>query len=96
MVKHIVMWNLKKENKEQNAAKIKLQLEALKSVIPEIITMQVGRNFNTAECAYDLILYSEFENEEGLDAYIQHPAHKEIAAFIATVRTARVVGDYAV
>jgi len=94
MIKHIVMWNLKDENKEKNALEIKTRLEALKEVIPQIGSIEVGRNFNDSDVAFDLVLYTEFKTKEDLEIYQNHPAHKAVAKFVAEVRTARVVGDY--
>jgi len=94
MIKHIVMWNLKEENKEKNALEIKTRLEALKTIIPQIHSIEVGRNFNESDMAYDLVLYTEFETKGDLEIYQNHPAHKAVAKFVAEVRTARVVGDY--
>ena len=94
MVKHIVMWKLKEENREENAKIIKERLEALKAVIPEILHIEVGRNFTDSDMAYDLALYTEFESRQDLEVYQNHPAHKAVAAFVAEVRTARAVADY--
>jgi len=96
MIKHIVMWNLKEENKEKNALEIKNKLESLKAIIPQIRSIEVGRNFNESDMAYDLVLYTEFETKEDLEIYQNHSAHKAVAKFVAEVRTARAVGDYEV
>lgn len=94
MIKHIVMWNLKDENKQENMQIIKSRLEGLVGVIPEIKKMEVGINFNRTNMAYDLCLYSEFLTKEDLDIYKNHPKHKEISEFVLSVRTGRVVCDY--
>ncbi len=58
MVRHIVLWNLHEENKEENAAAIKAALEDLNGKIPGLRFLQVGRCYN----GYDLCLYSEFDS----------------------------------
>ncbi len=93
MIRHIVMWKLKEENKEQNARTIKERLEALPNEIPEIKYISVQKNLNTQDAAFDLVLYSEFEDEKALETYQNHPAHKAVSAFVGGVRTDRVVGD---
>ena len=50
MVRHIVLWNLHEENKEENAAAIKAALEDLNGKIPGLRFLQVGRCYN----GYDL------------------------------------------
>jgi len=48
MIKHIVFFNLAEnaegKSKAENAAYIKAELEALKNLIPQIITIEVGIN----------------------------------------------------
>ena len=65
MVRHIVLWNLHEENKEENAAAIKAALEDLNGKIPGLRFLQVGRCYN----GYDLCLYSEFTSKQALNSY---------------------------
>lgn len=96
MVKHIVMWNFLDEaegrTKEENLKLVKEQLEGLAGIIREIRHIEVGISFNPD--GYDAILYSEFDSREALEIYQNHPAHKEVAGYIAKIKTARVAGDY--
>lgn len=98
MIKHIVMWKLKDfaegADKATNAIKAKEMLEALKEDIKEIKAIEVGINIVNDPQAYDLVLYSEFENAEGLEIYQNHPRHKEVGKFIGAIREARTVVDY--
>ncbi len=98
MIKHIVMWKLKDfaegANKEQNARKLKRELEALKNSIPLIGHIEVGINMLPSEAAHDIALYSEFANEKDLDSYQKHPDHIRVADFAAKIRENRVVVDY--
>jgi hypothetical protein len=98
MIKHIVMWKLKDyaegSTKEENAVKIKKDLESLKNSIPLVRRIEVGINMLRSDAAYDVALYSEFDDEKDLDSYQKHPAHVKVADFIAKVREDRVVADY--
>jgi hypothetical protein len=100
MVKHIVMWRLKDVtdfgNKEQMAKEAKIRLEALKDKIEEIVSIEVGINYNTSDMAYDLVLYSEFKNKQGLAIYQDHPEHLKVAKIIRANITSRAVVDYEV
>jgi len=96
MVKHIVMFDFKNENKQENLEKTKMMLEALVESIPTLKSMEVGINFSQEERAMDLSLYSTFEEQAGLEAYATHPAHLEVVAFIKSVATASKVSDYTV
>lgn len=73
---------------------IKKELEALRIEIKEIINIEVGINIVDDPGAYDLVLYSEFANQEDLNIYQKHPAHVKIAEYIGKVRESRVVVDY--
>ncbi|WMW22819.1 Dabb family protein [Methanolobus mangrovi] len=100
MLKHIVMWKLK-ENAEGksnigNALLMKEMLETLKDVIPEIEMIEVGVNENPSAAAYDVVLYSEFRDEEALRIYQNHPEHMKVAEFVGKINEDRVVVDYQV
>ncbi len=98
MIKHIVLWKLKAfaegSSKEQNAEKMKKDLEALKNKISVIRHIEVGFNMIPSEAAYDVALYSEFVNEKDLATYQKHPYHLKVADFVNKVRENRVVVDY--
>lgn len=98
MIKHIVMWKLKDSHegmsKDELVARIKGELEGLKEAIPEIKTMELGRNFNELPVSYDVALYSEFESREHLEIYQKHPEHVKVAQFIRLIRTDVALADY--
>jgi hypothetical protein len=98
MLKHIVLFKLKPAaegaSKEENAKKIKRDLEALKGVIPQIRHIEVGINVIPSETAYDIAIYSEFADEKDLNIYMKHPEHVKVAEYIGKVRESRVVVDY--
>jgi hypothetical protein len=98
MIRHIVLWKLK-ENAEcgdraHNAQKMKAELEALKTKIPQLRHIEVGLNCIASDASYDVALYSSFDSEKDLELYQKHPEHVKVADFIATVRESRVVVDY--
>ncbi len=98
MIKHIVMWRLKEfaagASREENAKKLKESLEDLKDKIEDIKAIEVGINFNSSPAAFDVVLYSEFSDMEGLDAYQNHPEHLKIVDFVGEIRSERAVVDY--
>ena len=98
MVKHIVMWKLhdfaEGMNKDENALRMKQWLEELQSAIPEIQKLEVGINFNNADDAYDIVLYSEFKDKASLEIYQNHPAHIEFKNKIKDIRSDKKVVDY--
>ncbi len=98
MLKHIVLFKLKATaegaSKEENARKIKRDLEELRTKIPQIVHLEVGINALSPEGNYDLAIYSEFANEADLNTYAKHPEHLKVADFVGKVRENRVAVDY--
>ncbi|MCF6158601.1 MAG: Dabb family protein [wastewater metagenome] len=98
MIKHIVVWRLKDfakgTNKIGNAEKIKELLESLRRKIVEIQHIEVGINITGTDASSDVVLYSEFNRIEDLNAYQKHPEHMKVVQFIMEVCTERRVVDY--
>ena len=94
MIKHIVIWRLKEENREENAQKIKESLESLNGQIPGLLHLEVGIDFSKQESSGDIVLYSEFETKEDLDAYIVHPKHVAAGALVREAVCDRRMIDY--
>lgn len=98
MVKHIVMILLKETEpagkRNLHALELKKQLESLKKTVPELLKLEVGLNFNKRPSAYDLVLITEFNSEEDLDKYRNHPAHVEVLKFLKEVTEKTAVVDY--
>ena len=96
MVKHIVMFDFKPENKQENLLKAKRMLEALVDTVPSLKSMEVGLNFSEEDRAMDLSIITTFDDKEGLALYANHPKHLEVVDFIKTVVSQSKVSDYIV
>jgi hypothetical protein len=98
MFKHIVMWKIKDnaegKSKVENITKMKALLESLKAKIPEISEIEVGVNINDSAAAFDVTLYSVFEDENALLTYQKHPEHVKVAEFVSNITEKRCVVDY--
>lgn len=96
MIKHIVMWRLDENagDKAANALELKRQLESLNGRIPGLLRLEVGVDFSKEGESSDVVLYSEFESRQALEAYQVHPAHAEVVPFVKSVRGERRVVDY--
>jgi hypothetical protein len=95
MIKHIVIWKVK-EPKEDIGKKVKEILDTLPSKIAEIKDFEVGINYNDSDRAWDVSLYSSFNNKADLDIYQNHPAHIIAKDYIVSVATQSAVSDYQV
>ncbi len=97
MIKHIVMWNfietLSAEEKREAAVKIKESLEALQTVIPGTLSIQVVTE-PLSSSTRDLALIGEYEDEEALKAYAGHPEHIKAGTFIKQVCKDRTAFDF--
>lgn len=80
MLTHIVVWKYKpeitREQREEHLGKLK----NLPSVIPNIISFNVGFDMLYLERSYDTGLCAVFRDREALDAYTIHPVHMEVAS----------------
>ena len=94
MIVHIVMFKFKDENKALNMAKVKSKLEKLKEKIDVLKSMEVGINFNESERAFDLSLYSTFDNESDLKIYAVHEEHLKVVELVKEVTNESKVVDY--
>ena len=94
MIVHIVMFDFKEENKEENILHVKKLLETLPAKIKALLSMEVGIDLNRSERACDMSLYSTFATREDLDIYATHPAHLEVLGFIKMVVEKTRVVDY--
>lgn len=92
MLKHVVAWQLKEENKEENLQKMKAMLEALVGKIDVIRSLMFGINENGGE--YDAVLLVDFDNEADLKTYDTHPEHMEVRKFIRGVIESRMSADF--
>ncbi len=100
MVKHIVMWRLREHaggnNKAKNAAILKQKLEALGGKIPGLLKIEVGLDFSGTPDSPDVVLYSELESMDALEAYRRHPEHQAVFPFVKEITSERRVVDYEV
>ncbi len=80
MVKHMIIWKIKDEIENKQAAKeaIKVALEGLVGTIDGLLEMHI--HIDGFECsAGDLMMDSTLESKEALEAYQKHPAHQAVA-----------------
>jgi len=100
MIKHIVVWRLKDvalgAGKPENLERARTALEALRDLIPSVRHLEVGLDIGAAHDSWDIVIYSEFDDRAGLDAYQVHPEHVKVAALIGELRELRAAIDYEV
>lgn len=94
MVRHICMFTIENENKENNVQELIIRAEKLKD-IKEIKKFNVVRNTKeTPESNYDIALIFDFENIDALNSYQKSQLHLEFGEFVSSVRVQRACIDY--
>lgn len=99
MIRHIVMWDIAGDTpqaKQRNIDLLRRSFNSLKGRIPGLRHLEIGTNCSSVDYACDVVLYSEFESQEALDAYASHPEHLRVKAEIGAIRIARHQVDYPV
>ena len=93
MIKHVVMWKFKEENKEENMKKARELLLALPCIISELKKMEVHFDIMHTDMSMDMLLDTEFLTVEDMKTYAVHPEHVKVSGFIRSVIESRVVLD---
>jgi hypothetical protein len=95
-----VMWKFKEHaegaDKATNLRRAKLMLDDCADIAPGTVRFEVAIAQSGLECTYDLVLCTEFEDQEALAAYQQHPRHAALKPFMAAVVAERQCMDYLV
>ncbi len=99
MVRHLVLWKYKEGltevEKDNLVLEAKFKLEALKEVIPGILSLKViTKTLPTGSDNCDFMLDSTFINQEALDFYQNHEEHLKAASFVRSIVGSRICVDY--
>jgi hypothetical protein len=80
--------------KSRDAEAVKERLEALASVIPGVQRVDVDFDLGKVQGHWDVVLVSEHDSSEALEAYQVHPEHVEAARFVSSVVRQRACVDH--
>ncbi len=98
MFVHIVFWRIRDgvdgRSKGESAAEMQRRFAALRPKIEGLTRLDIGVDVLHTDASADVALYSEFTSQAAYEAYVTHPAHQEIVAFVKTLATERHVADY--
>ena len=93
MIKHIVMFKLKKRNKE-NIGKIVAALKTLEGNIDVLRSAEIGINFAESKRSYDIVLTAKFDDRNALNEYGTHPNHLPVVETVRSLCSGSVIVDY--
>ena len=98
MLVHIVFWRLKGsangKSAQDNALEMQRRFAALPGVIVDMPRCNLGIDSSRTDQSADVALYTEFTSKAAYEAYVVHPAHQDIVAFVKTIVAERRVADY--
>lgn len=60
-------------------------LERLKTDVPSIRELKVGRNVVHGPKSFDIYYYARFDDADGFAAYMKHPLHLPVMAYVEQV-----------
>jgi hypothetical protein len=80
MLTHIVCWKYKPEMTPEQRVDHVARLRALPSVIPNILSFDVGSDILHLERSFDTGLVAVYPDRAALDFYTDHPEHQTVAA----------------
>ena len=97
MIRHIVMWNVRgdsREEKQANVEHLKRSFDSLRGRVPGLLHLEIGVDASRVDYACDVVLVSEFESRAALEAYATHPEHLRVKQELGEIRTHRHQVDY--
>ena len=93
MIRHVVFFRCKER---EDLEKVYDGLSLL-SEIPHIRNFEIGRNLRAdtiSPDAPDFVVYGEFDGQEQLDAYKNHPVYARSISIVRPLRDMRIAADF--
>lgn len=82
--------------KAANVQQLQRSFHSLRGRVPGLLQLEVGVDGSRVDYACDVVLFSEFESQDALDAYASHPEHLRVKQELGDMRIARHQVDYRV
>lgn len=95
MIEHLVIFKWKAGTAETKMTEIEQSLRALKTRVPGVLDLTVGRNFASRGEGHQTGLFVRLESKAALDGYAVHPAHVEVVETLVKPNLEHIlVADY--
>lgn len=98
-LRHVVTWKLSGETRQardEQAAEIIAALTPLVDTVPSVRAISAHRNELFDGDNWDVTLIADFDDADGLAAYVVHPEHVAAGAVIKRHAVGRVATDFSV
>lgn len=93
MIRHIVMFKIKDEYKDEIPQLVK-NFYGMKGKIEGMLDLEAGADVFHSERSYDLALITVFDSMDSFLAYQTHPVHMPVKKRMHEVRSASVACDF--
>ena len=93
MIRHIVLFRIKDEYKDEIPQLVK-NFYTMKGKVEGMLDLESGADILKSERSYDLALITTFDSMESFNAYQTHPLHVPIRKRMHEVRSASVACDF--
>ncbi len=97
MIRHVINWKLSAEDqtgKDEAFAAIAAAFAPLPHKIPEIKSLQLGRDLAETPGNWDVVLIIDYESTADLAAYQVHPEHEKARAVVVALVSERATVDF--
>ena len=95
MIRHIVMFKIKDEFKDEIPQLVK-NFYGMKGRVEGLLELEAGADVLHSDRSYDLALVTLFDGMASFQAYQTHPAHLPVKKRMHEVRSASVACDFEV
>jgi hypothetical protein len=90
MIRHVALFRWLDGTTDDQVTAAVEGLRALPGQVPSLRAYVVGTDLGLGEGRWDLAVLAEFDDAEGYQAYVDHPAHRAVADdLIAPIRADR-------
>ena len=93
MIRHIVMFKIKDEFKDEIPQLVE-NFKGMKGRIEGMLDLEAGQDILHSERSYDLALVTVFDSMESFQAYQTHPVHMLVRKRMHEVRETSVACDF--
>jgi hypothetical protein len=84
-IRHTVLYRWAEGTDDAQKDAARGAVAALRAACPSVRALEIGEDLGWYPPNYDWIVEAQFDDVEGLEAYLAHPAQREAAAAVATV-----------
>jgi hypothetical protein len=94
MVDHLVFFTVREGASDEEVDDLVSSIRALREEVPGTVDLSVGEDFSGRSGGYTHALFARFEDTDGLERYMKHPAHLAVVEKLETTTSGRIIVDY--